>query len=236
LKVLKPRRDKDEDELLRQSAPLSSFAGRIATTYRLGLISQDDADAFAILPKIRKTEETVGYSDTDRPKGSETVTAKPTSTAPDLDSTRSQGLRNGLTGSFGVRGRAGRRGPFRGLHRGQLGLELLVLVEDSPAAPGVDKADRPPACGACHTMPPHHPGPILRAAGVCQTGRDLPEPLTREWPNSALTPRGWRRDRLGLAPHSSSPLELRSRVFLRCLFQVAINSGLLSLRRCSGTP
>src|SRR4029434_2018817 len=28
------------------------------------------------------------------------------------------------------RGRAGRRGPFRGLHRSQLGLELLVLVED----------------------------------------------------------------------------------------------------------
>jgi hypothetical protein len=71
-------------------------------TYRLGLISQDDADAFDILPKIRKTEETVGYSDTDRPKGSETVTAEPTSTAPDLDSTRSQGSRNGFTGSFGV--------------------------------------------------------------------------------------------------------------------------------------
>ena len=30
--------------------------------------------------------------------------------------------------SFGICSR--RRGPFRGLHRGQLGLELLVLVED----------------------------------------------------------------------------------------------------------
>ena len=35
-----------------------------------------------------ETEETVRYSDTDRPKGSETVTAEPHSTAPDLDSTR----------------------------------------------------------------------------------------------------------------------------------------------------
>jgi uncharacterized protein YegP (UPF0339 family) len=35
-----------------------------------------------------ETEETVRYSDTDKPKGSETVTAEPNSTAPDLDSTR----------------------------------------------------------------------------------------------------------------------------------------------------
>ena len=35
-----------------------------------------------------ETEETVRYSDTDQPKGSETVTAEPNSTAPDLDSTR----------------------------------------------------------------------------------------------------------------------------------------------------
>jgi hypothetical protein len=35
-----------------------------------------------------ETEETVRYSDTDMPKGSETVTAEPNSTAPDLDSTR----------------------------------------------------------------------------------------------------------------------------------------------------
>jgi len=35
-----------------------------------------------------ETEETVSYSDTDKPKGSETVMAEPNSTAPDLDSTR----------------------------------------------------------------------------------------------------------------------------------------------------
>ena len=35
-----------------------------------------------------ETEKTVRYSDTDKPKGSETVMAEPNSTAPDLDSTR----------------------------------------------------------------------------------------------------------------------------------------------------
>jgi hypothetical protein len=34
-----------------------------------------------------ETDETVRYSDTDKPKGSETVTAEPNSSAPDLDST-----------------------------------------------------------------------------------------------------------------------------------------------------
>jgi hypothetical protein len=40
-----------------------------------------------------------------------------------------------------------------------LALALVIAPRrDSPAAPGVDKADRPPACGACHTMPPHPSG------------------------------------------------------------------------------
>jgi hypothetical protein len=55
LKFLKPRRAKREgdDELFRVFAPLSTFAGRIAASYRLGLISKDDADAFDILRDIR---------------------------------------------------------------------------------------------------------------------------------------------------------------------------------------
>ena len=36
-----------------------------------------------------ETEDMVRYSDTDIPKGLETVTAEPNSTAPDLDSTKS---------------------------------------------------------------------------------------------------------------------------------------------------
>jgi hypothetical protein len=39
-----------------------------------------------------ETDDMVRYSDTDTPKGSETVTAEPTSTAPDLDSTKPRNL------------------------------------------------------------------------------------------------------------------------------------------------
>src|SRR4030095_2756681 len=54
-KFLKPRRAKKErdDEMFRAFAPLSTFAGRISMAYRLGLISQDDAEAFDILRDIR---------------------------------------------------------------------------------------------------------------------------------------------------------------------------------------
>ncbi len=54
-KFLKPRRASREidDEMFRAFAPLSSFAGRIALAFRLGLISKDDADAFDVLRGIR---------------------------------------------------------------------------------------------------------------------------------------------------------------------------------------
>jgi hypothetical protein len=51
----KPMRAKHEkeDELFRTFAPLGSFAARIATAYRLGLVSRVDADAFDVLRGIR---------------------------------------------------------------------------------------------------------------------------------------------------------------------------------------
>src|SRR4030095_2021211 len=54
-KFWKPQRAKKErdDEMFLTCAPLSTFAGRISMAYRLGLISQDDAEAFDILSGIR---------------------------------------------------------------------------------------------------------------------------------------------------------------------------------------
>ena len=56
IKYLKPQRNKGgekDDELLGEQKPLSTFAARIAVAFRLGLISEDDAEAFTHLRKIR---------------------------------------------------------------------------------------------------------------------------------------------------------------------------------------
>lgn len=51
-KPMRAKREKD-DELFRTFAPLGSFAARIATAYRLGLVSRAEADAFDVLREIR---------------------------------------------------------------------------------------------------------------------------------------------------------------------------------------
>jgi hypothetical protein len=52
-RVLKPARQKKDDELFRPIGPLDSFSSRVAMAYRLGLICGGDADALDLLRKIR---------------------------------------------------------------------------------------------------------------------------------------------------------------------------------------
>jgi DNA-binding MltR family transcriptional regulator len=53
-KVLKPSR-KNDDELFRRLAPLSSFSAHIAMAYRLGIIPADSAEAFDALRNVRNS-------------------------------------------------------------------------------------------------------------------------------------------------------------------------------------
>jgi hypothetical protein len=84
--------------LQRRSGGLHSFhpavahsaAGFTVCKSAVSLVRKPDARKSHIRCDERdlETEKMVRYSDTDKPKGSETVTAEPNSTAPDLDSTR----------------------------------------------------------------------------------------------------------------------------------------------------